>query len=343
MIHLARPAGASVRPVTIASVGRYLPEGRLTNADLERMVETSDDWIVERTGIRERRVVPKGTGCSFLAARAAEDALARRGVGAHEVDLILVATVTPDMFFPSTACLVQDDIGASRAWGFDVSAACSGFLFALSTACQQVASGSANRALVIGSDVMSSITNYEDRTTCILFGDAAGAVLLEPAEDGEGFLGFNNLVDGSGRDLLHMPAGGSRRPSTRETVEAREHYLRQEGRQVFRFAVRQSAEAAEALLKATGLTRDDVSLLVMHQANARIIDAISRRLGLAPERVVKTVHKLGNTTAASIPTALRDAIEEDRLSPGDMILFSAMGAGLTVGTGLMRWGGERSG
>ncbi len=341
-MHLPLPAGAPLRPVTITSVGQYLPEGKLTNADFERMVDTSDEWIVERTGIRERRVVPTGTGCSFLASRAARDALERRGMDADQVDLIVVATVTPDMFFPATACLVQDDIGASRAWGFDLSAACSGFLFALATASQQVASGSADRALVIGADVMSSITNYEDRTTCILFGDAAGAVLLEPAtEDGEGFLGFNNQVDGSGRGLLSMPAGGSRRPSSRETIEAGEHYLHQDGRKVFRFAVRESSDAALELLAATGLTVRDISLLVCHQANARIIDAIGKRLELAPEQVVKTVHKYGNTTAASIPTALRDAIDQDRLQPGDRILFSSVGAGLTVGTALLRWGGER--
>ncbi len=327
--------------MAITSVGQYLPEGKLTNADFERMVDTSDEWIVERTGIRERRVVPRGTGCSFLASRAAQDALHRRGISADEVDLIVVATVTPDMFFPATACLVQDDIGAGRAWGFDISAACSGFLFALSSASQHVASGSANRALVIGADVMSSITNYQDRTTCILFGDAAGAVLLEPADGEEGFLGFNHHVDGSGRDLLRMPAGGSLHPSTRETVEAGGHYLYQEGKKVFRFAVRQSAEAAEGLLAALDLGAEDVSLLVCHQANERIIDAIARRLELEPGQVVKTVHKYGNTTAASIPTALRDAIDHDRLSPGDLILFSSVGAGLTVGTTLVRWGGER--
>ncbi len=341
MIHIPPPAGAPVRPVTITSVGHYLPEGRLTNADFERMVDTSDEWIVERTGIRERRVAPAGTGCSVLASRAAQDALDRRGISADEVDLIIVATVTPDMFFPATACLVQDDIGASRAWGFDLSAACSGFVFAVSTACQHIASGAANRALVIGSDVMSTITNYEDRTTCILFGDAAGAVLLEPAEGEDRFLGFNNHVDGAGRDLLNMPAGGSLRPSSIETIEARKHYLHQQGRQVFRFAVRQSSEAAEELLGALQFETDDVSFLVCHQANARIIDAIGKRLGLDPDQVVKTVHKYGNTTAASIPTALRDAIDHGRLSPGDLLLFSSVGAGLTVGTALMRWGGER--
>ena len=333
----------AVRRVAITSVGAYLPERILSNADLERMVETSDEWIVERTGIRERRVVEKGTGCSYLASRAAEDALRRRGISAEDIDLIVVATVTPDMSFPATACLVQDEIGASRAWGFDLSAACSGFNFALSAGTQFIASGSAERALVIGADVMSSITDYEDRTTCILFGDAAGAVLLEAAQDGEGILGFNNMVDGSGRDLLRMPAGGSARPPTHETVEGKEHFLKQQGPAVFRFAVRNSAEAAEDLLAELGISTEEVAYLVCHQANARIIDGVAKRLHLPPERVVKTVHKYGNTTAASIPTALRDALDRSLLSPGDLLLFSSVGAGLTIGTAVLRWGGERLG
>ncbi len=338
---MIQPAGPAVRRVAITSVGACLPDRVLTNAHFEELVETSDEWIVARTGIRERRRVEPGTGCSFLASRAARDALDRRGITADEVDLIVVATVTPDMSFPATACLVQDDIGASRAWGFDLSAACSGFTFALGATTQFVASGAADRALVIGADVMTSITDYEDRTTCILFGDAAGAVLLEPAEADEGIVGFNNKVDGSGRDLLYMRSGGSLRPPSHETVDRREHFVRQEGREVFRFAVRSSTQAAEELLDETGLTRDDVSFLVCHQANARIIDAIAKRLRLPPEQVVKTVHKYGNTTAASIPTALRDAIDRDAVKPGDLLLFSSVGAGLTIGTALVRWGGER--
>ena len=331
----------AIRRVAISSVGAYLPDRVLSNDDLEKMVDTSDQWIRERTGISERRIVEKGTGCSFLAARAAEDALRRRGMSAEDIDLIVVATVTPDMYFPATACLVQDQIGARRAWGFDLSAACSGFNFALAAGTQFVASGTVERALVIGADVMSSITDYEDRSTCILFGDAAGAVLLEAAKDGEGILGFNNKVDGSGCDLLKMPAGGSVRPSTHETVDRREHYLKQQGKAVFRFAVRNSAEAAEELLAELGLSREEVSVLVCHQANARIIDAVARRLQLPPERVVKTIHKYGNTTAASIPTALRDALDRSLLAPGDLILFSSVGAGLTIGTAAIRWGGER--
>lgn len=337
----SEPTSRTVRRVAITSVGAYLPERVLSNHDLERMVDTSDQWIRERTGISERRIVEKGTGCSFLAARAAEDALCRRGITADDIDLIVVATVTPDMSFPATACLVQDQIGARRAWGFDLSAACSGFNFALAAGAQFIASGAAERALVIGADVMSSITDYEDRTTCILFGDAGGAVLLEPASDGEGILGFNNRVDGSGGDLLNMPAGGSVRPATHETVERKEHFLKQQGQAVFRFAVRSSAEAAEELLAELGVSCEDISFLVCHQANARILNALAKRLRLPPERVVKTIHKYGNTTAASIPTALRDALDRSLISPGDLLLFSSMGAGLTVGTAAIRWGGER--
>ncbi len=344
MIQLPTPKDPSqaIRRVAITAVGAYLPDRVLSNDDLERMVDTSDEWIRERTGISERRIVERGTGCSSLASRAAQDALRRRGITADDVDLIVVATVTPDMSFPSTACLVQDRIGASRAWGFDLSAACSGFNFALAAGTQFVASGAVERALVIGADVMSSITDYEDRSTCILFGDAGGAVLLEAAQDGEGILGFNNQVDGSGCDLLQMPAGGSLRPPTHETVDRKEHYLKQEGKAVFRFAVRNSADAAEALLAELGFTRDDVSFLVCHQANARIIDAVARRLQVPPERVVKTIHKYGNTTAASIPTALRDALDRSLLAPGDLVLFSSVGAGLTIGTAAIRWGGERT-
>ena len=344
MIQLPTPKEPSqgVRRVAITAVGAYLPDRVLSNDDLERMVDTSDEWIRERTGISERRIVDKGTGCSFLASRAAQDALRRRGISADDIDLIVVATVTPDMSFPATACLVQDQIGASRAWGFDLSAACSGFNFALAAGTQFVASGAAERALVIGADVMSSITDYEDRATCILFGDAGGAVLLEAAQDGEGILGFNNQVDGSGCDLLKMPAGGSIRPPTHETVERKEHYLQQQGKAVFRFAVRNSADAAEKLLDELGFSRDEVAFLVCHQANARIIDAVARRLQLPPERVVKTIHKYGNTTAASIPTALRDALDRSLLAPGDLVLFSSVGAGLTIGTAAVRWGGERT-
>lgn len=338
-----RASSQAIRRVAITSVGAYLPNRVLSNDDLERMVDTSDQWIRERTGISERRIVEKGTGCSFLASRAAQDALRRRGITADDIDLIVVATVTPDMSFPATACLVQDQIGASRAWGFDLSAACSGFNFALAAGTQFVASGAAERALVIGADVMSSITDYEDRATCILFGDAGGAVLLEAAQDGEGILGFNNKVDGSGCDLLKMPAGGSIRPPTHETVDRKEHFLQQQGKAVFRFAVRNSADAAENLLAELGFSREDVSFLVCHQANARIIDAVARRLQMPAERVVKTIHKYGNTTAASIPTALRDALDRSLLSPGDLILFSSVGAGLTIGTAAIRWGGERTG
>lgn len=342
MIQQPAATAPAVRRAAITAVGSYLPERVLSNADFERMVDTSDDWIVARTGIRERRVVEKGTGCSVLAAAAARDALRRRGLSASEIDLIVVATVTPDMAFPATAGLVQDAIGADRAWGFDLSAACSGFTFALGAATQFIASGAADRVLVIGADVMSAITDYRDRATCILFGDAAGAVLLEPAGEDEGILGFNNQLDGSGSDLLQLPAGGSLRPSSHETVDGRQHYLKQHGKEVFRFAVRRSGDAAVDLLSELGLTTEEVAYLVCHQANARIIDAIAKRLRLPEEKVVKTIHKFGNTTAASIPTAFRDALDRSLLSPGDLVLFSSVGAGLTVGTAAVRWGGERT-
>ena len=341
MIQPPLSPGQAIRRVAITSVGACLPDRILSNADFERMVETSDRWIRERTGIRERRVVEKGTGCSVLAAAAARDALARRGLDPEELDLIVVATVTPDTMVPAANCLVQDLIGARRAWGFDLNAACSGFNFGLAAAAQFVATGAVERAMLIGSDIMTSITDYRDRTTCILFGDAAGAVLLEPARDGEGILGFNNKVDGSGSDLLEVPAGGSRLPASHQTVERRQHFLRQQGKAVFRFAVRSSTEAARQLLDELGIRRGEVSFLVCHQANARIIDAIARRLRLPADRVVKTIHKYGNTTAASIPTALRDALDRKLIAPGDVLLFSSVGAGLTIGTSVVRWGGER--
>ncbi len=336
-----RVPGQAVRRVAMTAVGACLPERVLSNADFERMVDTSDRWIRARTGIRERRVVEKGTGASVLAAAAARDALARRGMDPEDIDLIVVATVTPDTFVPATNCLVQHLIGARNAWGFDLNAACSGFNFGLAAVTQFVASGAVERALLIGADVMSTITDYQDRTTCILFGDAAGAVLLEPAQDGEGILGFHHKVDGSGSDLLVVPAGGSRLPASHDTVDNRQHYLRQDGRRVFRFAVRSSADAAVELLEELDIAREEVAFLVCHQANARIIDAIAKRLGMPQEQVVKTVHKYGNTTAASIPTALRDALDGERIAPGDILLFSSVGAGLTIGTSVVRWGGER--
>ncbi|HEV8253830.1 MAG TPA: beta-ketoacyl-ACP synthase III [Vicinamibacteria bacterium] len=321
----------------ISSLGRYVPERILTNADLEKIVDTSDEWIRTRTGIEQRHVADPGTPTSELAAHAARDALRRRGVGPETVDLIIIATVTPDMAFPSTACIVQDKLKATRAWGFDISAACSGFLYALTMGCQFIETGAHRRVMVIGADVMSSIIDYKDRSTCVLFGDGAGAVLLEPAEDETGIFDFFHEVDGSGGCYLNMPAGGSARPATHETVELRQHFLRQEGAHVFKYAVRKFAEASRALLDRNGLGIEQVDLFVAHQANIRIIDAVTERLGLPEKKVVKNIARFGNTTAATIPLALGSALDQERLKHGDLVLLAAVGAGFTVGAVLDRW------
>jgi 3-oxoacyl-[acyl-carrier-protein] synthase-3 len=327
------------RRACITAVGRYVPERVMTNADLEKIVETSDEWIRTRTGICQRHVVEKGTGTSELAVRAAREALRRRGVEPEELDLIIVATVTPDMVFPATACLVQDKLKATRAWGFDISAACSGFLYALTMGAQFVRNGAHKKVLVIGADVMTSILNYEDRATCVLFGDGAGAVLLEPGEDGTGVLDFLNEVDGSGACYLNMPAGGSVRPATHETVDQKMHFVRQEGQHVFKYAVRKFADVSLHLLERNGVKPETIDLFVAHQANIRIIEAAQQRLGLPDAKVVKNIDRYGNTTAATIPLALGTALDEGKLKKGDLVLLAAVGAGFTVGTVLVRWTG----
>lgn len=327
------------RRAAITSLGRYVPDRVLSNADLERIVETSDAWIRTRTGIHERRVVDPGTGTSDLAVRAAKEALERRGVGPDEIDLIIVATVTPDMLFPATACLVQDKLKATRAWGFDLSAACSGFVYALSVGAQFVVSGAHKKVLVIGADVMSSIVDYKDRATCVLFGDGAGAVLLEPADDGSGVIDFLNEVDGSGGVFLNMPAGGSLRPASHETVDQRLHFIRQEGAHVFKYAVRKFADVSLHLLERNGVKPSQIDLFVPHQANVRIIDAAKERLALPEERVAKNIALYGNTTAATIPLALATCLDEGRLKEGHLVLTASVGAGFTVGAVLLRWGG----
>lgn len=335
----------TLRRATITSIGRFLPEKVLSNHDLESLVDTSDQWIVDRTGIRERRIADKGTGTSELAAAAAQEALDRRGISADEVDLIIVGTVTPDMMFPSTACLVQDKLKASRAWGFDLSAACCGFVYSLTVGSQFIASGAHERVLVIGADVMSSIIDYKDRATCVIFGDGAGAVLLEAADEGEdaGIIDYQHRIEGHGGQYLYMPGGGSQHPASDETVEQKMHYVHQDGRQVFKYAVRRTYETTTSLLAKNGFTPEDVSLLIAHQANIRILDATRERLNLPEEKVVKNIHKLGNTTAGTIPLALYDAIEDGRLDKGDLILFSSVGAGFTAGASLFRWGELRNG
>jgi 3-oxoacyl-[acyl-carrier-protein] synthase-3 len=302
------------------------------------MVETSDSWIRERTGVRERHIVEKGIALSDLAVEASQKALAQRGLDPKQIDTIIVATVTPDHFFPSTACLLQHRLGATGAWGFDLSAACSGFLFALSTGSQLIASGKQKCVLVVGGDVMSSIINYQDRATCVLFGDGAGAVILEPSLDGDyGVIDYINEVDGSGGQNLYMPAGGSRMPSTVETVQNKLHYVHQEGQQVFKFAVRKMYETCEALLKRNNLTPADLDIFIPHQANRRIIEATSERLGLSLDKVMVNIDRYGNTTAATIPLATSDAISQGRLKKGDLVLYAAVGAGYTVGATLVRW------
>lgn len=326
-------------PAKISSVGTFVPPQVLTNQDLERMVATNDEWIRTRTGIRTRHIAPPEMATSDMAVEAAKVALERRGVAADEIDAILVCTVTPDMFFPSTACLVQHRLGASRAWGFDLVAACSGFVYGLTTAAQFVRSGSHKKVLVIGADTMSRIIDYEDRATCVLFGDGAGAMLVERGEPGEtGFIDFENQIDGSGGDALKMPAGGSRMPSSRDTVDQRLHYVKQDGQAVFKYAVRKMQDMTLALLERNGLKPDDVKLLIPHQANKRIIEATAERLGLGEDRVIVNIDKFGNTTAATLPLATEDAIRAGKLKCGDIVLFAAVGAGFTAGANLWKWG-----
>jgi 3-oxoacyl-[acyl-carrier-protein] synthase-3 len=321
----------------ITGAAGYLPPKVLTNADLEKMVETNDEWIRSRTGIRERHIVEGGMASSHLATEAAKTLLAKTKTDPSEIDLIIVASVTPDMFFPATACLVQDRLGAKRAWGFDLSAACSGFAYALTVGAQFVGSGAHRKVVVIGSDVMSSILDYHDRATCVLFGDGAGAVLVEPAKDGEGILDFSHDVDGSGGQYLYMPGGGSLHPSTHETIDKNMHVVHQEGSQVFKYAVRRMAELAACLLERNGFTSDDLALVVPHQANLRIIRAMQQRLGLEDSKVMVNIDKYGNTTGGTIPLGLRDAVDQGRLKKGDLVLLAAVGAGYTTGGLLLRW------
>jgi 3-oxoacyl-[acyl-carrier-protein] synthase-3 len=316
-----------------------VPPRLLTNADLEKMVETSDEWILQRTGIRERHIVDPGVATSDLGKEAAVKAIAKAGLTPDDIGFIVVGTVTPDMFFPSTACLIQEKIGARRAWGFDLSAACSAFTYSLTTASQFVASGAYDHALVVGADVMSSIIDYKDRSTCVLFGDGAGAVVVSAANDGEGaILDFEHEIDGSGGPALCMPAGGSAKPSSHETIDERLHYVKQEGQTVFRFAVRKTEEISRRLLERNGLGPTDIDLFVSHQANRRIIMSATEKLGIEPNKVIINIERFGNTTAATIPLALNDAVCSGRLRKGDLVLLASVGAGFTVGAVLLRWG-----
>ena len=331
-MHLNRPK--------ITALGCYTPPGILTNHDLEQMVKTNDQWIRERTGIAERRIAPPEMATSDMAVEAARCVLQTRGIDASELDAILLCTVTPDMLFPSTACLVQTRLGASRAWGFDLIAACCGFLYGLNTAAHLVAGGTHRKVLVIGADTMSRIIDYTDRSTCILFGDGAGAMLIEPCAEGEdaGFIDFLGEIDGSGADYLKMPAGGSRMPASQATIDQHLHYVKQEGQQVFKYAVTKMSELTMELLRRNGLTGADVQIMIPHQANRRIITATAERLGLPLERVSINIDRYGNTTAGTIPLATRDALAQGRLKKGDLVLFAAVGAGYTAGASLWRWG-----
>src|ERR1039458_5907207 len=322
----------------ITGVAGYLPPRVVTNADIEKMVDTTFEWIRTRTEIRERRYAEPGVASSHLGTEAAKKLLAMKGISPAEIDRIVVATVTPDMLFPATACLIQDRLRATKAWGFDLSAACSGFLYALTVGAQFVGAGSHKKVLVIGSDVMTSILDFKDRATCVLFGDGAGAVLVEPATShAEGIIDFAHDIDGSGGCNLYMPGGGSLHPPSHETVDARMHYVHQEGQQVFKYAVRRISELACQLLERNGISSKDLALVVPHQANLRIIRAMQERLGVDDSKVMVNIDHYGNTTAATIPLGLMDALEQRRLQKGDLVLLIAVGAGYTSGAILMRW------
>jgi 3-oxoacyl-[acyl-carrier-protein] synthase-3 len=321
----------------ISGLATYVPPKLLRNSDLEKIVETNNEWILDRTGIEERHMVEKGVGTSDLATEAVKKLLERKELSPNDIDLLIIATVTPDMLFPSTACLVQHKIGASKMWGFDLSAACCGFIYALATGAQFIHSGMHKRVVVVGADVMTSIINYSDRTTCVLFGDGAGAVLLEPAEEGEGIIDYMGEIDGAGGEFLNMPAGGSLNPASHETVEKKMHYVHQSGQQVFKYAVKKMGEYSVRILQKNQIPFDQVDLFIAHQANLRIINATADRLGLCDEKVIRNIRKYGNTTAATIPLAMQDAILENKLKKDSLLLLAAVGAGYTVGSMLMKW------
>lgn len=326
------------RKSTISAIGKYVPEKILTNKDFEKMVDTTDEWIRTRTGIVERHIVGENEATSDMATAAFRDMQKRFNVDPLDIELIIVATVTPDMFFPSTAALVQYNIGAKNAWGFDLSGACSGFLYALTVGTQFIENGTYSKVLVIGSDTMSSITDYTDRNTCVLFGDGAGAVLLEPSNNDDGIIDYIMRMDGSGKDYLYMAAGGSRNPASHKTVEGKMHYVYQEGRAVYKFAVSKMAEVGVEILERNFLKSDDIAIFIPHQANIRIIDACASRLNLRDEQVMINIDKYANTTAATIPLGLFDAMNDKRIKKNDIILLTSFGGGFTWGSMLLKWG-----
>jgi 3-oxoacyl-[acyl-carrier-protein] synthase III len=328
-----------VRRAKITALGTYVPPRVLTNFDLEKMVDTTNQWILERTGIKERHLVDKGVAASDLAVEAAKKCLANRGIDPNEIECIIVGTVTPDMMYPSTACLVQHKLGIANTWGFDISAGCSGFVYSLTAGTKFIESGQYKKVLVIGSDVNSSMIDYKDRATCIIFGDGAGAVLLEPAEDGEdvGILDHVHQVEGAGGQYLCMPGGGSLNPTSKDTVEQNMHVVHQDGQNVFKYAVKKMAEMTEKLLKRNQLTGADIDCFIAHQANKRIIVATAERLKMPMEKVIINIEKYGNTTAGTIPLAMQTAVEEGKLKKGDRVLLAAVGAGFTSGATLLKW------
>jgi 3-oxoacyl-[acyl-carrier-protein] synthase-3 len=328
----------SLRSVQISGVGCYVPERVLSNSDLEKMVNTNDEWILQRTGISERRILEKGKATSDMAEEAVRRLCKSVNLDLNRIELLIVATVTPDMFFPATACLLQDKLGIAKTWGFDLSAACCGFVYSLAAGVAFISAGIHSNVVVVGSDTMSSIVDYEDRATAVLFGDGAGAVLLEPAEDEtNGFLDFYHEIDGSGGPSLQMPAGGSLLPSSCDTVKNRLHYVKQEGQAVFKYAIRKMEEASRIILERNQFSAQDLRLLIPHQANSRIIRGTAERLGLRENQFILNLQKYGNTTAATIPLAMQDALCAGRLNKGDLVLLASVGAGFTVGTALLRW------
>ncbi len=323
---------------TITATARYLPERVLTNFDMEKIIDTSDEWIRTRTGIETRHIVSNGQATADLSTHVAKQLLERSGTKPEDLDIIILATVTPDRVFPSTAAIIQDNISAKNAWGFDLSGACTGFLYALETGANFIASGRYKKVMVIGAETMSSIIDYTDRNTCVLFGDGAGGVMLEPATNDEGILDSIMHIDGSGADFLQMPAGGSLLPASYETVDKRLHSIQQDGKTVFKFAVRGMAEVSADILKRNNLNGQDIKLFIPHQANKRIIDAAAQRCDISENQVLININKYGNTTAATIPIGIDESVEDGRLKKGDLVLLAAFGAGFTWGSTLIRWG-----
>jgi len=333
---------SQLQRVKISALGTYVPPRVLSNADLSKMVDTNDEWIMSRVGIRERHIAGKGVAASDLAVEAVKRLVASHPLDLQQVDLIVVGTVTPDMMYPSTACLVQHKLGIESTWGFDVSAGCSGFLYALNTGVKFVESGQYKKVLVIGSDKNSAMTDYTDRAVCIIFGDGAGAVLLEPAQpkeadDGIGVIDHVAQIEGMGGQFLYMPGGGSLNPATHETVDQKMHYIHQDGKNVFKYAVKKMAEMTERILAKNGLTGADVNCFIAHQANRRIIEATADRLGMPMAKVIINIDRYGNTTAGTVPLAMQTALDEGRLKKGDLVLIAAVGAGFTSGATLLRW------